>query len=318
MRTRRLPLLLVLTLLFAGCTGPLTGDDGPPPDVLVTHYPIQFLTTEIAGDDLRIDAFVEGTQAHHFEPTIQDRVNVDEARLIIYQGAMFDPWVEDLIQAAGDQAPHTLELASTVDLIDHAHDEDEGHDEDEDHDSNAHAEPDPHTWVDPLNMVHHANAINDALQDAFPQHQDAFENRTQTLVDDLETLHEAYRTHLSTCETRTIVVNHNAFAYLGQRHNITIEAVHGLNPDAEPSAETIDRLVTLVDEHNLTTVFFEEFVSPGVIETIAQETGAKTRMLSPLEALSTEQRDAGEDYITLMGTNLDHLVNAMRCTTPEA
>lgn len=339
MTRRLLPLLAATLLATAGCVGPLT-DTGDSPDVLVTHYPIEFLASEIAGDDVDVDALVEGGQPHDFEPSFEDRSALEDASLVVYQGAGFSPGVEGMLASAGEDGPDSLALVDTVDTIVHedehrhgagkgnhsnhedrdAGDQDEEHESEHEreHDEHAEGREDPHTWLDPVRMTQHAEAIRDAMQEAFPEHEEAFANRTADLVDDLEALHGDFEAGLATCEVRTAVVNHNAFAYLGDRYNITFEAAHGLSPDAEPSAETIDRLAEIVDHHNLTTVFFEEFVSPEVVETIADETGADTEVLSPLAALTDEQRADGETYPTRMRANLHALEDAMRCTSPGA
>lgn len=309
---KELPVLLATSLFLAGCLGPLDDAGSEAPDVMVTHYPIAFLANEIAGDNLTINLFVEGTQAHDYEPTFHDRRDLEDARLVVYQGAGFDPWVDDLLHAAGDQAPASLRLADTTARLIH-----DTHDDHQDHEGQDHARTDPHTWTDPTKMIDHAHALNESLSQQFPEHEDHFRNQTETLVSDLETLHDDYRTDLQDCEIRTLVVNHNAFAYLGVQYNLTIEAVHGLSPDTEPSARSLDRLVSVVDEHNITTVFFESFASPTVIEAIAEETGAQTDVLFPLEALSEDQRDRGDDYLSLMETNLGKLADALRCTPPD-
>ncbi len=314
METRPLPLLVAAALLCAGCLGPLADADADAPDVVVTHYPIHFLASQIAGDNVTVEPLVDGLQAHNYDPSVQDRLRVEQAPLVIYQGAQFDPWLEQMAHDR-DEAT-TLELASTVQLIDHRDEHDPEREDPDDEHAHASGDLDPHTWTDPVNMIHHAHAVHDALAQTFPQHADAFDHRTQRLTEDLDTLHTAYQTTLATCEIRTLVVNHNAFAYLGERYNLTIESAHGLSPDAEPSARTLDRLIDLVQDNNISTVFHEDFLPPDVIEIIADETGAQTETLSPLGALPP---DAGpdEDYITLMGTNLDQLANAMRCDPPR-
>ncbi len=72
-------------------------------------------------------------------------------------------------------------------------------------------------------------------------------------------------------------------------------------------AEVID----FVREHSISTIFFEELVSPKVAEAIASETGAQAKMLSPLEGLSDEQAAAGADYFSVMRDNLAALMEAL-------
>lgn len=60
------------------------------------------------------------------------------------------------------------------------------------------------------------------------------------------------------------------------------------------------------------TIFFEELVSPKVAQTIAKEINAKTEVLNPLEGLSEEQINNGEDYFSVMEKNLEVLYESMK------
>ena len=62
-----------------------------------------------------------------------------------------------------------------------------------------------------------------------------------------------------------------------------------------------------------TTVFFETLVSPRLAETVAREVGATTAVLDPLEGLTEEEVEAGEDYFSVMRKNLAALREALGC-----
>jgi zinc transport system substrate-binding protein len=68
-----------------------------------------------------------------------------------------------------------------------------------------------------------------------------------------------------------------------------------------------------VREHAATTVFFETLVSPRLAETVARETGAETAVLNPLEGLTQEELERGEDYFSVMRANLAALREALAC-----
>lgn len=65
-------------------------------------------------------------------------------------------------------------------------------------------------------------------------------------------------------------------------------------------------------KNNVKTIFFEELVSPKVAQTIAKEINAKTEVLNPLEGLSEEQINNGEDYFSVMEKNLEVLYESMK------
>ena len=110
---------------------------------------------------------------------------------------------------------------------------------------------------------------------------------------------------------RTIVVAHEAFGYLCDAYGLTQVGIEGLSPDSEPDPGRMAEVIDFVREHSISTIFFEELVSPKVAEAIASETGAQAKMLSPLEGLSDEQAAAGADYFSVMHDNLAALMEAL-------
>ena len=62
---------------------------------------------------------------------------------------------------------------------------------------------------------------------------------------------------------------------------------------------------------NVKTIFYEDTISPKVAKLIAEEVGAKLELLSPLETLSAEQESNGEDYISIMKSNLEGIYKAL-------
>ncbi|HWA32180.1 MAG TPA: zinc ABC transporter substrate-binding protein, partial [Candidatus Paceibacterota bacterium] len=59
--------------------------------------------------------------------------------------------------------------------------------------------------------------------------------------------------------------------------------------------------------------FFESLVSPKLSETIANEVGAKTLVLNPIEGLTPDELSAGQTYLSVMESNLANLRTALEC-----
>ena len=60
-------------------------------------------------------------------------------------------------------------------------------------------------------------------------------------------------------------------------------------------------------------MFAEPLVSDKLAETVAREAGAEVAMLDPIEGLSQERLEAGEDYLSAMRSNLTVLREALGC-----
>jgi len=131
----------------------------------------------------------------------------------------------------------------------------------------------------------------------------------------IDALDGEYRRGLAHCARRQIVTSHAAFGYLAARYGLEQIPLEGLTPEAEPSAKDIARLVDAVRSSGATTVFFETLISPKLAETVAREAHVETAVLDPLEGIGKDEIAAGEDYFSVMRTNLATLQKALGCTS---
>jgi zinc transport system substrate-binding protein len=90
-------------------------------------------------------------------------------------------------------------------------------------------------------------------------------------------------------------------------------AITGVDPESEPSAQTLASLAKLVRDDHIRTVFFERLVSPKLAETVAREAGVRTAVLDPIEGLTPSEEKQGADYLTLMRQNLQALRQELGC-----
>jgi zinc transport system substrate-binding protein len=126
----------------------------------------------------------------------------------------------------------------------------------------------------------------------------------------LRRLHASFTRGLRSCARRTIVTAHDAFGYLAARYGLTQDAIAGVDPEQEPSADRIGDLADRVRREHVTTVFTEQLVSPRVADTLAREAGVQTAVLDPLESAD----DKRGSYLQRMQSDLDALRTALGCT----
>jgi zinc transport system substrate-binding protein len=160
------------------------------------------------------------------------------------------------------------------------------------------------------------DTVADTLARARPDSASTFQANAAAFAEQLEALDQEYRTGLTGCARTVLVTSHAAFGYLSARYGLTQEPIAGLSPDAEPSAQRLAELADLVERDGVTTIFTEELVSPKVANTLAQEVGVTTAVLNPLEGLTRREVSAGEDYLSVMRSNLKTLRAALGCPGP--
>ena len=171
----------------------------------------------------------------------------------------------------------------------------------------------PHFWLDPLLMADLADAVAAAMVKVDPDHRDTYVGNATDVRRDMRKLDGEYAETLADCARSTVVVSHDAFAYL-DRYGLTFEPIAGLSPDAEPSARHLAELSDLIRNDKITTVFTERLASPQLAETLASDLGIRTDVLDPIEGLTTgSSGDSSKDYLSLMRENLAALARANGC-----
>jgi zinc transport system substrate-binding protein len=254
-------------------------------------------------------------EPHEYEPTPQDLIAMENAALIIVNGAGFAGWEEDVIQ---NMPPSKVVVASEglATLMGEAHEEHEEEGEHEGKEEEEHKEEviDPHVWLSPVLAQRMAERIRDGFIAADPGNEAAYRANASALVAELHSLDNAFRTGLAECARREIIASHAAFGYIAAAYDLEQEEISGLSTEEEPSPQQLVEVVRFAREHNITHIFFETLVTPELSETIAREVGAKTLVLNPLEGLTSEEIAAGKNYITEMQQNLANLRVALQCS----
>jgi zinc transport system substrate-binding protein len=201
---------------------------------------------------------------------------------------------------------------------DPADDDGHGHDDGGDHaedDGHGHGEGalDPHVWLDPTLMAEIVDEVAHHLAEVDPDGAEEFERNAEAFKAELLDLDERFEETLSDCRHDLIVVQHEAFGWMTERYGLRQEGIAGLSPEQEPDPRRMAELVGLVEDEGINTVFTETLVSPRIAETLAREAGVETSTLNPIEGLTDTQKADGEDYVSIMESNLENLEAALGC-----
>jgi len=162
-------------------------------------------------------------------------------------------------------------------------------------------------------MQKQAQIITDELAKVDSQNQSFYQQNLKTLQEKILSLDQDYSKGLKVCQQSTIFTSHEAFSYLAKRYNFKVESISGISPDQEPTSQDLARLTALVKNLRAKYILTESLVDTKLADTLAKETGVKTLVLNPIEGLTQEQDQNGQDYFSLMGDNLKVLKTALGC-----
>ncbi|MGN0437665.1 MAG: metal ABC transporter solute-binding protein, Zn/Mn family [Lachnospiraceae bacterium] len=293
-------LLVVVTVVLAGCGSSKQNSTGfsnkEKISVVTTIYPMKDFVSQIGGDKVEIINLVPaGMEPHDFELSTGDMGLLEEAQLLIYNGAGMEHFIDKTLQTMTNDSIVVVEAAKDVN---HIQSED--------------GQEDPHTWLSIENAKIECMAICEALCSIDSENASFYRDNLSSYTEKLDALYEEYKTELSACNKDTIVVAHEAFGYLCDEFSLKQEGIEGLMADSEPDSGRMKEIIDMCKKEDINVIFFEELVSPKVAQTIADETGAQTMVLNPIEGLTKEQEEQNLDYIGLMKENLKALKVALQ------
>jgi len=267
--------------------------------VFASFYPLTFFVGEIGGDKVAVTNITPtGIEPHDFEPKPQQLASLYKAKLLILNGAGLEPWA-DRIKGDLDRAGVTVvTAASGVELL------------------TKDGMPDPHIWLDPVWAQRSVLNIRDGLIRVDPGNEVYYRSNSDNLIVKLTNLDNLYRLSLFNCLQDTIITTHSVFGYLAKRYKFNEESLAGFSQDEEPSPQIIAFLVDTIREKNIQVILSETLMSPKLSQTIAQETNVRVERFNPLEGLTQEELDKGENYFTIQDVNRKLLMSALQCTSP--
>ncbi|SDZ58726.1 zinc transport system substrate-binding protein [Evansella caseinilytica] len=355
--------MLVLAMILSACgqeenetsdtSDDAAGNTAETLKVYTTLYPLEYFASRIGGDHVEVTNIVPaGADAHSFEPTANQMIEIADGDLFIYNGAGFEGFAERIKETIASHEVMILTAADGLEFIgydhdhaheeddhaheeddhaheeddhaheeddhaheedDHAHEEDDhAHEEDGDDHGHAHGEEDPHVWLDPLRAVQLAENIKTALVELYPDGEELFTENFEALTAELEALDEEFVAMADEISKDTIVVSHAGYGYWDDRYGIHQIGIAGLSPTNEPSIKQIQETIAFVEANNITHIMFEQNIPVNIAETVRDEVGAEALWLHNLESLTQEELDGGEDYFTLMRSNIETLKTALQ------
>ncbi len=306
MKSKHILLTLVLigaiaALVIVSLRQPKTAPSEKPV-IVTTLYPLADFAARVGSQHMEvINITPPGAEPHDYEPTPQDLAKIYAAKLFIINGAGVDLWAEKIIPELRAKNISVINMSEHVEKIVTANPD------------SPDEQFDPHFWLDPINAAKEADVIADTLVQIDNTHAADYNRNRTVFKQQLAELHNDYESGLAACKSKEIITAHNAFGYLTKRYNLTNFYILGLSPDEEPSPQKIAEIAGMAKQKNIKYIFFETIIDQKLSRTIADEIGAQTLVLNPIEGLTDEELRAGKNYIHVMKNNLQNLKTALVC-----
>lgn len=283
-------LLITLTGCASGKVPKIENKKPEPMKVTASFYPLAFVAQKVGGKLVKVTQITPGgVEPHDYEPTPQDLAAISDSKIFIMSGYGIDAWADNISQ----NLKNTTAVKATTKI------EVSG--------------KDPHVWLNPNNFSLEVEVVRDAFVAADPINAEKYKLNAIGLINDLKAMDREFREGLKECQLKEIITSHDAFRYMAGQYNFVSTPIAGISPDEEPSPKSLAELSNLAKQKNIKYIFFETLVSSKLADTIAEEVGAKSLVLNPIEGVTFEEAKMGKDYLVLMQENLKNLRTALQC-----
>ncbi len=330
--------LIPFVLVFLICTGLFfllkNQSTESKASIISTGFIGYDLARAVTGDASQVRMLLKpGSEAHGFEPTPQDIIDIKSADLFIYVGGESEEWVTELLADNDIPSDKILRLMDVVELkeeelaegmtaSEHHHDhgeteEDHDHEdtEEDEHHEHKEVEYDEHIWTSVPNAIKLTEAIRDKLIRSADSTElsNRYTQNSATYTAKLQSLDQQIREIVASAKRKELVFGDRfPFRYFVDEYGLTYAAAFpGCSEQTEASSSTISYLVDKIKTDQIPVVLKIELTSDKLAQTIASETGAKVRELNAAHNVSQTDFDAGVTYADLVERNLTVLREAL-------
>ena len=335
-------LAIFMTSIFSGCgnheqTAEIGGIDNEKPTIVTTIFPEYDWVRNVVGEssdtfDIKM-LLGNGVDLHSYQPTAEDMATISKCDMFVYVGGESNRWVTDALKEATNPDMIVIDLLDV--LGDRIKEEElvEGMQEEAEHEHPETAadivaaltesgeedegpEIDVHVWLSLKNAELCVSAIEEAVSTLDPDGSETYEANAQSYIEKLDALDRQYSNAVSAAATKTILFGDRfPFRYLVDDYGIEYYAAFaGCSAETEASFETIIFLAEKVNELDLHCVFTIENSDQKIAKTIVQNTKNRDQRIltiDSMQSVTSEQIENGENYLSIMESNLKVLTEAL-------
>lgn len=295
----------VLSLCACSSESGYSNSDSGKLKIISTVFPPYDLARQIAGDNAEISILLPpGSEIHNYEPSAKDMIAIRNCDIFLYIGGENEQWAEKLINSNDTENVTAVKLIDYVPTL--SEDEDE-HDHDHDHEHEH--ETDEHIWTSPKNAQLMLSAVYDAICKVDPSDKQTYTKNKDAYAKQLSDLDNAYRSAVDNAKNKTIVLADKfPFRYLAHEYGLEFSAAFAACSDeSEPGVSTMIKLTKTIKENNIPAVYYLEFSSTKIADTLCDEAGATKLMLHSCHNVSKQDIENNVSYVDLMKQNLENL-----------
>ena len=267
LRKLRLLFLLIAVISLTSCDE--KGTDVKTVDtavvsIITVNYPLYYFTQQLAGDLATVILPVPaGTDPAQWNPQLEDVLRMQQAELIILNGAGYSTWLDKVSLSPRRLVNSSLDAKDRWIALDGQSTHSHGPGGEHSHSGYAFT-----TWMDLTLAKHQASAIARALIQRWPGQQQAIAKREARLLEALTELDKAYQKLAEDLAGKNLIYSHPVYQYFERRYQLAGESLHW-EPGEMPSKKQWRYLQNRVAGRSYSLFIWEDEPSTGIAERMA-------------------------------------------------
>jgi manganese/zinc/iron transport system substrate-binding protein len=305
----------VLTIAnVVGCGGAPAAKEASSPgeraiSIVCTTGQVGDLVTNLGGKHVKVTTLMgPGVDPHLYRGTLADTQALERADLVFYNGLHLEGRLAESLEHLAERKPVFAVsegiLESAPELL-RKPQEFEGN-------------YDPHIWFDIALWKRCAEAVTRRLIEFDPEHADDYRAAAASYHGKLDKLHAWSKEQVAQIpRARAVMVTaHDAFGYFGRAYDIEVHGLQGISTADEADLASVNRLVDLLCDRKVKSVFVESSVPPKTIQSLIEGCAARGHVVSKGGELFSDALGAAETpegtYIGMVTHNVNTIVGALK------
>lgn len=282
-------LVFSIFLILCLCTGCLKKDNLEGIEVVTTAYPYEYIANYLYGShSLVTSIYPDGTDIKNYD--LSDKIISDYSKkeLFIYSGLGNDK----------NLALELLEKNKNMMIIDATSGMETTYGEEE-------------LWLNPSNLLMISQNIRNGLNEYITNNylKKEIDEAYQNIKIELSELDAEIRLTAQNAARKTIVVNSDSLLFL-EKYGFTVISLD--NQNNAVSEKTFNDVKEMILNGEVKHLFLlDKTESNEIIKELIAQTKVETFKYKVLDNITDTERDTGEDYISLMTSNIELLKNEL-------
>lgn len=252
---RSLRPVVTVALLAVGVSGCSHSSTTGIPTIVVTHEVLATVVRSLVASDATVKVLMpNGKDPHEFEPSAGDIRMLDDASLVVVNGAGFEPQLSRAIDEAENNGIAVFDVSDHLTL------------------RTVDGVVDPHFFLDPESMLQMLPELAAELAGVVENIDTIRVNKTVTEIKQANTQVLAELSVLKQGQCR-FIAGHESLGYFADRYGCEVlgTIVDGFTGEAEVSADHLVALVRAAKVASVHAIFVEESTPTAAAQTLAKE-----------------------------------------------